>query len=121
MTPILDPDAAHWVDDLLARGAAPPLDDDGFSTHVMQRVDAVSRTAPAAEPAVCIPPAVALGRLPAVQQRERRRQSWTTAGVLAAAAIGIVIALAQPGSAHSVALVLTSIGLLWLLMRDPQF
>jgi ferric-dicitrate binding protein FerR (iron transport regulator) len=110
-----------WLDDLLARGAEVLPADDGFSTQVARRIDAVARAAGAAEPAPCIAPTAALSRLPALQQRERRRQSWTAAGVLMAAAIGILTLWAQPGSTSGAALVLASIGLLWLLLRDPQF
>jgi hypothetical protein len=121
MNPVPDHNAAAWLDDLLSRGVASPPADDGFSAKVMERIDTVARSAAAAAPAPCISPAAALRRLPAVQQRERRRQSWTTAGVLAAAAIGMLTTWAQPGLASSAALVLTSMGLLWLLLRDPQF
>ena len=121
MNPVPDNDAAAWLDDLLARSAEPSPADDGFSEKVRQRIDAVASAAATAEPAACLSPATALRRLPAVQQRERRRQAWTTAGVLAAAAIGMLITWTQPGPASSSALAVTSMGLIWLLLRDPQF
>ena len=121
MNPVPDDEAVAWLDDLLARSRDPSPADDGFSEKVMQRVDTAARSAAAAEPAPCIAPATALRLLPDVQQRERRRQAWTTAGVLAAAAIGLLTTWTQPGPASTAALVLTSMGLLWLLLRDPQF
>ena len=126
MNPVSHDDADAWLDDLLVRSREPSPPDDGFSAAVMRRIDAgagVGAALPAApaEPAPCISPSAALGRLPAVQRRERRRQSWTTGGVLAAAGIGMLTIWAQPGSAGAAALVVTSVGLMWLLLRDPQF
>lgn len=109
-----------WLDGLLVQGAE-PIRDDGFSTRVMQRVDALATAAAVAAPAVCVPPIAALKRLSAATRREQRRQFWNTAGVLAAAGIGLLTLWAQPQPSTAIALALASAALPWLLMRDPHF
>ena len=109
-----------WLDALLAQGAE-PVRDDGFSACVMQRVDALAAAAAVAAPAACLPPAAALQRLSLAMRRDRRRQFWNTAGVLAATAIGLLTLWAQPQPSTAIALVLASVALPWLLLRDPRF
>jgi hypothetical protein len=115
-----NPNDDTWLDALLARGAE-TVRDDGFSARVVQRVEAVATAAAAAAPAACVAPAAALDRLAATAQRERRRQFWNTAGVLAAAGIGLITWWAQPQPGAAIALVLASAALPWLLLRDPRF
>ncbi|MEP7098892.1 MAG: hypothetical protein ABI781_00190 [Burkholderiales bacterium] len=120
MNPNPDPNDNAWLDEWLApRGE--PLADDGFSARVMQRVDALTAPAPAAAPARCVPADAALRRLTAVTRREQHRQFWNTAGVLAAAGIGLLTLWTQPAPIAAIALVLASAALPWLLLRDPQF
>ena len=109
-----------WLDEWLVQRAE-PVPDDGFSVRVMQRVDALAVAAPAASPAPCVPPDTALGRLSAMTRRQQRRQFWNTAGVVAAAAVGLLTLWAQPAPITAIALVLASTALPWLLLRDPQF
>ena len=117
-----DPDA--WLDTLLARNAEPPPPDGDFSVRVMRRVDTLAAAATAAvavPPGGCVAPAAAMQRLRDATRRERHWQRWTMAGVVAAAGVGLLTLWAQPAHATSLALVLASAALPWLLLRDPRF